>query len=166
MSIQHFAAAPGQIISFLLSSCIKSLVERSTLLIQRSCGALLPSAERENERGRRERDEYAQHMHSAELIHRSLTELSSVLIYDCHQFPLCGYFYARHQTEVAVLYLMWWNVSLSSVGDSPFPAGIHKLALSRGSSVVYNNADLWRTNHEVQKNMPTSNRLNVRHFKL
>lgn len=33
MSIQHFAAAPGQIISFLLSSCLKSLVESATLLI-------------------------------------------------------------------------------------------------------------------------------------
>lgn len=33
MSIQHFAAAPGQIISFLLSSCLKSLAESATLLI-------------------------------------------------------------------------------------------------------------------------------------
>lgn len=33
MSIQHFAAAPGQIISFLLSSCLKSLLESATLLI-------------------------------------------------------------------------------------------------------------------------------------
>lgn len=62
MSIQHFAAAPGQIISFLLSSCVKSLVERSTLLIQR--GAALRSShqrrEREREGGGREqhRDTY------------------------------------------------------------------------------------------------------------
>ena len=33
MSIQHFAAAPGKIISFLLSSCLKSLAESATLLI-------------------------------------------------------------------------------------------------------------------------------------
>lgn len=49
MSIQHFAAAPGQIISFLLSSCVKSLVERSTLLIQR--GAALRSSHQRRERG-------------------------------------------------------------------------------------------------------------------
>lgn len=49
MSIQHFAAAPGQIISFLLSSCVKSLVERSTLLIQR--GAAPRSSHQQRERG-------------------------------------------------------------------------------------------------------------------
>lgn len=52
MSIQHFAAAPGQIISFLLSCCVKSTAARSTLLIaggeEPRRAALLPS---EAERG-------------------------------------------------------------------------------------------------------------------
>lgn len=52
MSIQHFAAAPGQIISFLLSCCVKSPAARSTLLIaggeEPRRAALLPS---EAERG-------------------------------------------------------------------------------------------------------------------
>lgn len=56
MSIQHFAAAPGQIISFLLSSCVKSLVERSTLLIQR--GAALRSSHQQRERGGGEREQH------------------------------------------------------------------------------------------------------------
>lgn len=59
MSIQHFAAAPGQIISFLLSSCLKSLVESATLLIgsgeELRCAPPI-SGEEERERGERERD--------------------------------------------------------------------------------------------------------------
>lgn len=53
MSIQHFAAAPGQIISFLLSCCVKSPAGRPTLLIaggeEPRRAALLPS---EADRGR------------------------------------------------------------------------------------------------------------------
>lgn len=55
MSIQHFAAAPGQIISFLLSSCVKSLVERSTLLILR--GAAVRSSHQHGGRERGQREE-------------------------------------------------------------------------------------------------------------
>ena len=55
MSIQHFAAAPGQIISFLLSSCVKSLVERSTPLIaggeEQRRAPPIPGRERQREKG-------------------------------------------------------------------------------------------------------------------
>lgn len=54
MSIQHFAAAPGQIISLLLSCCVKSPAARSTLLIAGEEEPLLPS-EAEREGGRRRR---------------------------------------------------------------------------------------------------------------
>lgn len=67
MSIQHFAAAPGQIISFLLSSCLKSLVESATLLIgsgeELRCAPPISgeeerggAREREGERGGNERE--------------------------------------------------------------------------------------------------------------
>lgn len=101
MSIQHFAAAPGQIISFLLSSCVKSLVERSTLLIQR--GAALRSSHQRGERERRGRERASSSIHTyntystARLIHNSplmfQKDYSSqcVLIYDwCDSFSSVG----------------------------------------------------------------------------
>lgn len=91
MSIQHFAAAPGQIISFLLSSCVKSLVERSTLLIQR--GAALRSSHQRREGG----GGSSTAIHTTQLIHNSplmfQKDYSSqcVLIYDwCDSFSSVG----------------------------------------------------------------------------